>query len=181
MEPSLKRGFTLVELLVVIAIIAVLSVIVLAALGLARSRGNDAGIKAELLQVRSQASLFYEANSGRYVGAYGSATDVCSPSADGSATDGTKGVYEYFLEAAEIAGLTVSDLQFTRTQVGAPGKATCHACLSGIPAGSCGGLNSNAWAAEVPLKGGGFWCVDSSGYSAYNAATALASGDARCL
>ena len=52
------RGFTLIELLVVIAIIGVLSAVVLASLNTARSKGNDAGVKANLNAVNVQAALY---------------------------------------------------------------------------------------------------------------------------
>ena len=52
-------GFTLIELLVVIAIIGLLSSIVLASLGAARSKAADAAIQADLVGVRSSAEIYY--------------------------------------------------------------------------------------------------------------------------
>ncbi len=54
-----NRGFTLIELLVVIAIIGILSSVVLASLSSARGKGNTAAIKSTLVNVRTQAELFY--------------------------------------------------------------------------------------------------------------------------
>ncbi|MCB9818707.1 type II secretion system protein [Candidatus Nomurabacteria bacterium] len=65
---KLKRGFTLIELLVVIAIIGILASVVLASLNSARDKGEDAAIKSNLNNIRAQAELFYDNNSGSYLG-----------------------------------------------------------------------------------------------------------------
>lgn len=66
MKSNLNRGFTLIELLVVIAIIGILSSVVLASLNTARSKGNDAAIKANLDGLRTQAALYYGENNSSY-------------------------------------------------------------------------------------------------------------------
>lgn len=55
----MRRGFTLIELLVVIAIIGILSSVVLASLGTARVRANDAKKKAELYQIATALNMYY--------------------------------------------------------------------------------------------------------------------------
>lgn len=63
---SRREGFTLIELLVVIAIIGMLAAVVMASLNSARTKGADAGIQANLNNVRTQAQFFYDESGGIY-------------------------------------------------------------------------------------------------------------------
>jgi len=63
-----QSGFTLIELLVVIAIISLLASIVLASLNLARKKAADAAVKSDLVNLRTQAAMYYEDNNQSYVG-----------------------------------------------------------------------------------------------------------------
>jgi type IV pilus assembly protein PilA len=149
---KLNKGFTLIELLVVIAIIGILSAVVLASLNTARAKGADAAIKSNLANARAQAELYYDANTNSYLG-------VCGA----TAVNGVKTIAANITGAATAYGLTA----FTANGTGAAGQATCNATALG-------------WGAEVPLKGGGFFCVDSTGTAASTSATTLASGDVAC-
>ena len=58
-SPLRSAGFTLIELLVVVSIIGILASVILAALNGARTKGNEAAIKEELIQLRN----LYETNA----------------------------------------------------------------------------------------------------------------------
>lgn len=63
---SFKKGFTLIELLVVVAIIGILALVVTASLGSARTKAQDAKIKAEISSLRAEAELIALENSNSY-------------------------------------------------------------------------------------------------------------------
>ncbi len=77
-------GFTLIELLVVITIMGILSAIALSALGTARTKGNDAKIKAQMAHIRNAAELYYTT-----AGDYGSVSTSCG---SGMFTDTSAGL-----------------------------------------------------------------------------------------
>ncbi|MHB1316260.1 MAG: type II secretion system protein [Minisyncoccota bacterium] len=134
---KLKSGFTLIELLVVIAIIGILSSVVLASLNTARSKGADAATKSNLNNIRAQAELVYDNNSGSY-------NTVCNATQDANVAKGVAA-------AAVSSGNTTVDNAIGN--VGATTKTSCHSSASG-------------WAVEAPLKSQtGYWCVDSTGSS----------------
>lgn len=59
MKATSRRAFTLIELLVVIAIIGILSAVVLASLGTARTRAKDTAMVAQIKQVKNALEMFY--------------------------------------------------------------------------------------------------------------------------
>ncbi len=68
LSPTYRRqkGFTLIELLVVIAIIGILALIILLALMNARRKGQDARVKSDIEQIRTQAEIVFDNNGGSY-------------------------------------------------------------------------------------------------------------------
>lgn len=135
------RGFTLLELLIVVAIIGILTAIVLIALNDARNKGADAGVKSNLSSARSQAEVFYNANTA----SPNTYDNVC----DLGAVGGVEAIGLMVQTAAKSAGLG----SYAVNATGDLTSATCN-------------TNGVSWAAEAPLKGaGGMWCVDSTGTS----------------
>ena len=151
MTISHKRGFTLIELLVVIAIIGILASVVLASLNSARDKGADAAVKSNLTNARAEAELFYDNNARSYEG-------VCLTTGNNVIGDNMQG-------AANAGGVvyTPGDTQNATASV-----VVCHDRNSG---------GVNGWAALAPLRAGGGFCVDSTGYASGTAITALDTDD----
>jgi prepilin-type N-terminal cleavage/methylation domain-containing protein len=136
-----NKGFTLIELLVVIGIIAILSAVILAVLGDARTRGSDAAVKSNLDNIRAPADIYYDANSGSY-GTFSSAT--CPT----SATTGNVFSVQSIVNAIGAA-------------VSAGGGSTSVCVATG---------NSYAIAVGLKTSGQS-WCIDNSGKSRQFAGT----------
>jgi len=63
---NFKKGFTLLELMIVVVIIGILTAVVLVSLNSARSKGQDASIKAQMNSLRTQADLYYSNHGNSY-------------------------------------------------------------------------------------------------------------------
>ncbi len=157
------KGFTLIELLVVIAIIGILSSVVLASLNTARSKGNDASVKANLDTIRTQSAIYYDTNNG-----YGNGSVT-------AATATAVGCYQansLFVDPNIQAAIVAADKAAGGTgAIVSPGP-TKTLCSVGVGTAS---VPSATWAVYTVTannsNGNLGWCVDSTGAS--KASTAL--------
>jgi type II secretory pathway pseudopilin PulG len=127
------------ELIIVIAVIGILAATVLASLGGARGKGNDAGVKADLGTVEVQGTLYY--SIGNTYGPTNTGTGA-SCSADGTVFHDTSTSID------DIIMNAVAD-----AQKDANGGAANVLCQS----------NNNAFLMAAKLSSGKYWCVDSIG------------------
>ena len=142
MKQTNKQGFTLIELLVVIAIIGILASVVLASLGTARDKADNAAVKSNLSSTRSQAQLYYQ-NSGQVYEITNGSDSVCF----NGATATPAGVADSVI-AADLAN-------------GPTGTADCN-----------DDPTSWAVAAQlVGTSVGNYYCADSLGFSGELAGT----------
>ncbi len=151
-----NKGFTLIELLVVIAIIGILSSVVLVSLNVAREKGKDAKVKAQLSNARQSGQLYLDSNAS-YNGLAGDVANDCT-TVDSMFQDATSNMQQY------------TDLN-SYPDIGIK---TMRCSSDGV-----------SYAISVSLSNAGeFWCVDSEGnsklVSAVDHPTAHPDGDTTC-
>ncbi len=138
----LRSGFTLIELLVVIAIIGILSSVVLVSLNVARGKGADAKVKAQLANARASAEIYFDKN-----GYYNDTVTV------GGDVDGT--ILGCLTVNTMFQDVDSGMIQYTDAANNYPGATTIK-CTS----------TATEYAISASLHDAGeFWCVDSTGVS----------------
>ncbi len=137
---KVSKGFTLIELLVVVGIIGILASIVFVSLNSANSKSKNAAVKANLNNARTQGEVFFNTNTAANL----TYNNVCTNGVVG----GAQGIGPLVLASAKAVGFS----NYNVNDIGNSNTVVCN-------------HSANAWAAQVPLLGGGFWCVDSSNLS----------------
>lgn len=144
-----RKGFTLIELLVVVAIIGILATVVLASLGSARNRANDAFIKSTLSQVRAQAELQYLE--------LGNFSNICD-----TGTKTRDMITEAYSRSSSTNDVRCIDENsgFYKTNAAPPAPPFSNGSPPDIQ-----DSNGSYWAVTVQLSTGKYFCIDSLGNS----------------
>jgi len=114
----MRKGFTLIELLVVIAIIGLLSSLAIVSLSSARGKANDAKIKSDITQIRTDMVLASEP-SGDYTGYAGVPASfvipACSDDADYNASTSPSGFRVWADLCSEAGDFCIDSTGFSTT------------------------------------------------------------------
>lgn len=140
-----NKGFVLIEIIIIAVVLLALFFVVFRILIDSKNSKIDANLKADITDIYSQTQIFFNTNTANPNTYFG----VCS--SDASA--GVLGVGGSIRQAIKQIGLQ------NYNQNGLPN-------VPSVDTASCNeSLDGGSFAIEVPLKGGGMWCIDSKGTS----------------
>jgi prepilin-type N-terminal cleavage/methylation domain-containing protein len=136
---KLQKGFTLLEILVVVGIIAIVSAVGLAALSSAKNKGDNAAIRSNLNEIRTQSEMYH------------------------------LGAKRYGYNASDVTDCTtVTTFIASTTGQGAGSKIVADLIKNARGAGNVRCVvpaNGSTWAVSTSLIGGGYACVYSGDQS----------------
>jgi prepilin-type N-terminal cleavage/methylation domain-containing protein len=136
-----RDGFTILELLIVVAIVGILVAMTVVFVSGAKKDSGDAGIKANLINVRTKASFYYN----------GAATSTSSY--NNMCNDRSNGVVKMVVSAQKAYGGFAPRTTYNDTDISSYQREACHD-------------SESAFAVIVPIKDSRSgqpraWCVDS--------------------
>ncbi len=142
-----SKGFTLIELLVVIAIIGLLSSVVLASLSSARKKAKDVVVQSSLIQMRTEATLYYSDNNNYgTAGSYGYMFNNGTP----SNLSGACGTERAKVILKEVESNAAYDFAYCIVGVGGKSFISFAYLLTKAPTGNyCVGSNGFGGVLEV--------------------------------
>ena len=134
------NGFTLVKILIFVALGIAVIVIILGALATARVKGNDAAVKGNMNTIAIQAKTYVREHETYATQAI---DDVVGPT------------------VCTLSGTMFAEDDTVRSALALAVYASGGAALCAL------GNEDTAYAIQVPLRMGGYWCVDSYGAASY--------------
>ena len=146
-----KKGFTLIELLVVVAIIGVLASITLSSLREARNKALDAKIKSSMNSIKTNAELYVLGNNVFYGGYTSNFTFICD----------SESLCQFFNSFVKEGDNNTSYDKYKQATDAYEKDSWENSGVHRIYFGQ----NGASYSAVVRLRGGGYWCVDSNGFS----------------
>lgn len=160
----MQDGFTYIELLVVLSIMAILSFIVLSAVGNAREKNYESGVQTKFANLKVQAE--------RYYSKYNRFDDLCITSKDMDGFGGASGP-GLLKDISNDNKLVSSNINVVNNVSGEWNTVTCHA-FEGV------------WALELPQEDSSevtpsMYCGDSTGIFVKQNNTILGKEDYSCL
>lgn len=151
-----SKGFTLIELLVVIAIIGILSSIVLVSLGTARGKARDAKRTAELRQLSTALTLYFD-NVGYYV-----TTPAAGECASTLVSPGAACPVFSWNTSPDTSNVLLTGNYVSQPFKGVAPVANDYRYMTGVLGGAPSAYRASVFL-EQPTANGQYYCIDSTG------------------